>query len=135
MEMEKKLLLEKIYGLYVDNEIDADWWEDSCRSKNEYNRFNEFLKSWKWIRLEVSGGSEHSMGSVGMESIIGFINEIEWFDDIVSDFGGDYRGTARYECRDWLFELLDNEVEDEEFRNKIKDEYNSYFKGSFYDNE
>ncbi len=67
------------------------------------------------------------MGSIGMESIIGFIKEIEWFDNIMYDYNGDYRGNCKWECRDGLFEILDKVIEDVEFRDNVKKEFNEYF--------
>jgi F-type H+-transporting ATPase subunit epsilon len=46
-------------------------------------------------------------GGVGMSSIEGFIKEIEWFDNMMYDYNGDYRGICKWECREGLFEILD----------------------------
>jgi hypothetical protein len=119
MEMEKKLLLEKVYSDYVDIELNGDW--------NDLE-LEKLIKVWKKYRLGVSGGEESNMGGgVGMNSIGGFIREIEWFDNIVYDYNGDYRGICKWECREGLFEILDEVIEDEVFRNKVKEEFNEYF--------
>jgi len=118
MEMEKKLLLEKVFGDYVDVELNGDWNDLELK---------KLIKVWKKYRLGVSGGEKHSMGSVGMETILGFVKEIEWFDNIIYDYNGDYRGICKWECREGLFEILDEVIEDEVFRNKVKEEFNEYF--------
>jgi hypothetical protein len=119
MEMEKKLLLEKVYSDYVDIELNGDW--------NDLE-LEKLIRVWKKYRLGVSGGEESNMGGgVGMNSIGGFIREIEWFDNIVYDYNGDYRGICKWECREGLFEILDEVIEDEVFRNKVKEEFNEYF--------
>ena len=119
MEMEKKLLLEKVFGDYVDVELNGDWNDLELK---------KLIKVWKKYRLGVSGGEESNMGGgVGMNSIDGFIREIEWFDNIIYDYNGDYRGICKWECREGLFEILDEVIEDEVFRNKVKEEFNEYF--------
>jgi hypothetical protein len=123
MEMEKKLLLEKVFSDYVDVELNGDWNDLELK---------KLIEVWKKYRLKVSGGEESSMGSVGMESIIGFVKEIEWFDNIIYDYNGDYRGNCSWECRDGLFEILDKVIEDIEFRDNVKKEFNEYFGGDDY---
>jgi hypothetical protein len=110
--------------LYVDGEIEGI-------IKSGDNVFG--LDKWKEFRLSVSGGSKSSMGDIGMESIIGFINELELFDNMMYDWGGMYRGDFSWECREGLFEILDEVIEDEVFRNEIKNEYNDYYKEIFED--
>jgi hypothetical protein len=118
LDVSSKLVLEKVYGMYVDGEVEG-------LVSNGEEVFG--LDKWKEFRLYVSGGSESSMGSVGMGSIGGFIRELEWVDSIFSDLGGCYRGDFRWECRGGLFDLLDSEVMDVELRDSIKVEYNKYF--------
>jgi len=118
LDVSSKLVLEKVYGMYVDGEVEG-------LVSNGEEVFG--LDKWKEFRLFVSGGSESSMGSVGMGSIGGFIRELEWVDSIFSDLGGCYRGDFRWECRGGLFDLLDSEVMDVELRDSIKVEYNKYF--------
>jgi hypothetical protein len=116
--MEKKLLLEKVFSDYVDVELNGDWNDLELK---------KLIEVWKKYRLGVSGGEKHSMGSVGMETILGFVKEIEWFDNIIYDYNGDYRGNCSWECRDGLFEILDKVIEDVEFRDNVKKEFNEYF--------
>ena len=118
MDTSKKLLLEKIYAQYVDNDI------NSIKEAGE-EVFG--LDQWSTFRLSVSGGAESSMGSIGMGSINGFLYELELYDNIMCDWGGQYRGDFRYENREGLFELLDEYIEDIEFKDKIKNEYDKYF--------
>ena len=118
LDVSSKLVLEKVYGMYVDGEVEG-------LVSNGENVFG--LDKWKEFRLSVSGGDKVSMGSVGMGSIGGFIRELEWVDSIFSDLGGCYRGDFRWECKDGLFELLDSEVENVELRDSVKVEYNKYF--------
>ena len=88
----------------------------------------KLIGEWKKFRLSVSGGEKWDMGGdVGMGSIGGFIREIEWFDNMMYDWNGDYRGICKWECRDGLFDILDEVIEDEVFRNKVKEEFSEYF--------
>ena len=123
MEMEKKLLLEKVFSDYVDVELNGDWNDLELK---------KLIEMWKKYRLRVSGGEVSSMGRIGMGSIIGFVKEIEWFDNILYDYNGDYRGIYSWECRDGLFEILDKVIEDVEFRDNVKKEFNEYFGGDDY---
>lgn len=126
MEMEKKLLLEKVYSDYVDVELNGEW-NDLEEGEDRYD-MKKLIGEWKKFRLSVSGGEKSEMGGgVGMGSIDGFIREIEWFDNMMYDWNGDYRGICRWECRDGLFDILDEVIEDEVFRNKVKEEFNEYF--------
>lgn len=126
MEMEKKLLLEKVYSDYVDVELNGEW-NDLEEGEDRYD-MKKLIGEWKKFRLSVSGGEKWDMGGgVGMSSIDGFIKEIEWFDNMMYDWNGDYRGICRWECRDGLFDILDEVIEDEVFRNEVKEEFNEYF--------
>ena len=88
----------------------------------------KLIGEWKKLRLSVSGGEKSEMGGgVGMGSIDGCRREIEWFDDRMYDWNGDYRGICKWECRDGLFDILDEVIEDEVFRNKVKEEFSEYF--------
>lgn len=126
MEMEKKLLLEKVYSDYVDVELNGEW-NDLEEGEDRYD-MKKLIGEWKKFRLSVSGGEESEMGGgVGMGSIGGFIKEIEWFDNMMYDWNGDYRGICKWECRDGLFDILDEVIKDEVFRNEVKEEFNEYF--------
>jgi hypothetical protein len=95
-----KIELEKLYKKYCLGDI--EWIKEE--NKKDYKMFKSFIK----FRLEVSGGNESSMGSVGCGSVIGFLNEIFLFNDLMCDYNGAYRGEFSYECRDYLEELLEN---------------------------
>jgi hypothetical protein len=93
-----KLTLEDIYYKYCMNELEG----------NEDEKDIEMLKQFVKFRLKVSGGSECSAGGgVGCDSVNGFLNEISLFDDMMSDWGGAYRGDFSSECLDSLIELLE----------------------------
>jgi hypothetical protein len=93
-----KLTLEDIYYKYCMNELEG----------NEDEKDIEMLKQFVKFRLKVSGGSECSAGGgVGCDSVNGFLNEISLFDDMMSDWGGAYRGSFCWECLDSLIELLE----------------------------
>ena len=118
INVNEKLLLENVYGLYVDSEI-----EGMISSGDDVYG----LDRWKEFRLSVSGGESNSMGKIGMGSIEGFLDEVKMIDDLVSDWLGNYRGESKWDCREGMFELLDSEIEDVEFRNNVKNKYNEYF--------
>jgi hypothetical protein len=79
---------------------------------------------WANFRLEVSGGEKYSMGHIGCGTIEGFLSEIDTFDGMCDDWDGAYRGDFRYECRDALFELLDNSSLSKELIEEIKKKHN-----------
>lgn len=93
-----KLELENIYYKYCMGDLEGN---------NDESEEFEMLKQFIKFRLNVSGGSESSMGSVGCGSINGFLNEISLFDDMMDDWGGAYRGSFSSECLDSLTELLE----------------------------
>jgi hypothetical protein len=118
MTTEKKLLLEKVYAHYVNVDIN---------SVKEAGEEVFGLDQWCKFRLYVSGGAKTSMGSIGMETIKGFLYELKLYDDIMCDWAGQYRGDFEYENREGVFGLLDEYIEDIEFKNEIKEAYNIYF--------
>jgi len=75
------------------------------------------------FRLKVSGGRETSM-SVGMSSIGGFIDELILFDDLMTDWVGQYRGDFKGECLDSLIEVMEEMDVNEELKNDIIKVYN-----------
>ena len=116
--LENKLLLEEVYRRYVNVEI------DSLKSVDEdvslFEKFRDF-------RLDISGGSESSMGDIGMGSIEGFIEECVCFDNMMSDSGGCYRGDFSWENREGLFEILDEVISNKEFNSEVKKKYNEWY--------
>ncbi len=117
LEIEKKLKLEEIYKEYVNNSIEGFEDDEDGFDMVFWGKFRDF-------RLSVSGGSESSFGEIGMSCISGFVEEIVMFDDMMSDFSGCYRGDLGWECREWLFEILNKEIKDKEFKKEIKKIYN-----------
>ena len=119
-----KLELEKVYKEYCLGDI--EWIEKE--DKKDYEMFKSFID----FRLGVSGGSESTMGSVGCGSISGFLNEINLFDDLISDYVGDYRGIMSSECGECLEGLLENcdfkqnVVEGLDIKKLIMDLYDEY---------
>ena len=124
---EKKLLLEKIYKLYCDSDIEGfEEFEDDEFDIVLWKKFRDF-------RLSVSGGSGYSMGDVGMGCISGFVDNIVMWDNMMSDENGCYRGDLSEECRESLFGLLDLEIKDEEFKNEVKKGYNEWYEKEYGD--
>ena len=95
-----KLELEKVYKEYCLGDI--EWIKEE--DKKSYKMFKSFID----FRLDVSGGKETTMGSVGCGSVSGFLYEIDLFDDLISDYVGDYRGIMSSECGEVLEECLEN---------------------------
>ena len=68
--MEQKLKLEKIYKEYCYNDLAIEGYND------EEKQNIEALKAFVDFRLRISGGDKSGMGSIGMGTLDGFINEI-----------------------------------------------------------
>lgn len=124
MNVELKLKLEKVYKEYCLSDLEAI--SESNLSETEKEE-NEMFKSFVKFRLNVSGGSESSMGDIGCGTVEGFVNEITLFNDLMDDSAGQYRGDFRYENLEALEELLDeNELEDE-VKSKVVKLFNEYY--------
>ena len=124
MNVELKLKLEKVYKEYCLSDLEAI--SESNLSDQEREE-NEMFKSFVKFRLNVSGGSESSMGDIGCGTVEGFVNEITLFNDLMDDGAGQYRGDFRYENLEALEELLDkNELEDE-VKSKVVKLFNEYY--------
>ena len=117
-----KLLLENVYRSYINglvmNMDDTD--------------FENLILKLVDFRLSVSGGAESSMGSVGMNYIESFFDEIELILNLIDDWSGMYRGDWKYEnleefkkCLDALeFDLLGEDVSvNEEDKKLLIDEF------------
>jgi len=115
---EAKLELEKIFKAHAT--------PDSVftNSGEEERKWTELVERWVDFRLSVSGGAESSMGSIGCGTVDGFLNEINWFNNMADDWAGAYRGDFCYENRDGLFKLLDESSLDKELINLIKETHN-----------
>jgi len=120
---ETKVQLEKVFNDYVMSDIKVLKEE----TDNDAVKFVELIERWLPFRLEVSGGSVSSMGDVGCGSIDGFINELETYDDMGTDWNGAYRGDLRWESRELLFILLDESDIDKDIIILIKKIYNDRF--------
>lgn len=123
LNLNEKLILESIFKEYCDSEI---------KSLKECGEEVYGLDKWSDFRLFVSGGGKSCMGMIGMGYISGFLRELDDFMDMMCDLGGCYRGEFLYENRDYLFRLLDKEVEDKNFVEEIKVKFDEYFE---YDEE
>ena len=109
-----KLELEKIYENYCNSNLEGLKGED---------KFIDMLLVFVDFRLNVSGGSENSMGDIGCGSIEGFLNEIFLFDNMMSDWSGAYRGDYSDECLEGLIELLNKSNLSEDIKIKIIEGY------------
>jgi hypothetical protein len=126
-----KLKLEKIYKQYGLSNIRCMKEEN----KKEYKMFKGFIK----FRLDVSGGNESSMGSIGCGSVSGFLDEIFLLSNLLDDSVGQYRGDFASECRDFLEELLDKNnfkqdiVEGLDIKKLVLDGYDKYYELNDYE--
>jgi hypothetical protein len=103
-----KLELEKIYKEYCNNDLEGLKGEDE---------FVEVLMGFVKFRLYVSGGCEYGC-MVSMNSVSNFLDEIFLYDNMMSDWGGGYRGDFCYEN----FEKLKEEVDKSNLEENIKKE-------------
>jgi len=118
LSTDEKLELERLFKEYADpGSLYTNGDEDE-------RKWVELVERWVEFRLSVSGGAESSMGRIGCGTVDGFLNEIDWFDDMGCDWGGAYRGDFSYENRDGLFELLDNSSLSKETIELIKETHN-----------
>jgi hypothetical protein len=117
-----KLLLENVYRSYINCLV----------IKMGDTDFENLILKLVDFRLSVSGGAESSMGSVGMNYIESFFDEIELILNLIDDWSGMYRGDWKYEnleefkkCLDALeFDLLGEDVSvNEEDKKLLIDEF------------
>lgn len=106
-----KLELEKVYKNYCKSNLEGFTTGE--------DKFIDMLSVFVDFRLNVSGGSETSMGNIGCGSIEGFLNEIFLFDNMMSDWCGSYRGDYSYECLEGLIGLLNESSLNEDIKNEI----------------
>jgi hypothetical protein len=112
--MELKLTLEKVYESFCDGCLEG------LKGQDEYvDMFVKFVK----FRLEVSGGSHSSMGSIGCGSIKGFLNEMFLFLNMMDDWGGCYRGDYSFENLEGLKTVMDELNVEESIRTQIIEGY------------
>ena len=117
-----KLLLENVYRSYINCLV----------IKMGDTDFENLILKLVDFRLSVSGGAESSMGSIGMNYIESFFDEIELILNLIDDWSGMYRGDWKYEnleefkkCLDALeFDLLGEDVSvNEEDKKLLIDEF------------
>ena len=111
---EKKLELERIYKEYCNVNLESLRGED---------KFIDMMFVFVEFRLNVSGGSESSMGSIGMNYVSSFLDEIFLYDNMMDDWGGGYRGDFCWECFDSLEELVNESNLEENIKNEILEGY------------
>jgi len=122
--MERKLELEKIYKEYCISELNAI---AECFLSEKDKEDNEMFRSFVKFRLSVSGGSEWSMGSIGCETVEGFVNEITLFNDLMDDSAGQYRGDFYYENLEALEALLEESELEDEVKSKAVELFKKYY--------
>ena len=103
-----KLELEGIYKNYCNSDLESLRGED---------KFIDMMFVFVEFRLEVSGGCEYGC-MVSMNSVSNFLDEIFLYDNMMSDWGGGYRGDFCYEN----FEKLKEEVDKSNLEENIKKE-------------
>jgi hypothetical protein len=111
---EEKLELERIYKEYCNVNLESLRGED---------KFIDMMFVFVEFRLNVSGGSESSMGSIGMNYVSSFLDEIFLYDNMMDDWGGGYRGDFCWECFDSLEELVNESNLEENIKNEILEGY------------
>jgi len=109
-----KLGLERIYKEYCNNDLESLKGED---------KFVDMLLVFVEFRLEVSGGSKSSMGSIGMNYVSSFLNEIFLYDNMMADWNGSYRGDLRWECFEFLEKLVNKSNLKENIKKEILEGY------------
>ena len=114
LKNEVKLELERIYKEYCNSNLEGLRGEDE---------FIDMMFKFVEFRLYVSGGNESSMGSVGMNYVSSFLDEIFLFDNMMSDWSGDYRGSFCWESFEFLKELLNKSNLEENIKNEILEGY------------
>jgi hypothetical protein len=109
LKNEIKVELERIYKEYCNDDLESQGGKD---------KFIDMMKVFVEFRLEVSGGCESSMGSIGMNYVSSFLDEIFLYDNMMHDWAGCYRGD--YCCEN--FEKLKEEVDKSNLEEDIKKE-------------
>ena len=122
---ERKLLLENVFERYAEKNLVG---MESLKGGGYGTAFVSLMNNYILFRLRVSGGRYGtSMGSVGCETIKGFLDEIEQFDNMIDDYMGQYRGDLRWECRETMHETIDQLIFTKELSEGLKKEYDNRF--------
>lgn len=128
LELNGKLMLESLYSGYISG-LMIGFDEDD---------FKDLIEKLVNFRLSVSGGSESSMGSIGMNYVESFFDEVEDILCLIDDWSGQYRGDFSYEnfeefklCLDNLeFELNGEDVKiNDDDKKLLIDEFKKRFLG------
>jgi hypothetical protein len=114
LKTEVKLELERIYKEYCNINLGNQGGKD---------KFIDMMFVFVEFRLEVSGGSEYSMGSIGMNYVSSFLDEIFLYDNMMDDWGGCYRGDFRWENFEFLEELVNKSNLEENIKKEILEGY------------
>jgi hypothetical protein len=114
LKNEVKLELERIYKEYCNGDLEDQGGKD---------KFIDMMKVFVEFRLEVSGGSESSMGDIGMNYVSSFLDEIFLYDNMMDDWAGCYRGDLCYECFEKLEKVVNSSNLEENIKNEILEGY------------
>jgi hypothetical protein len=109
-----KLELERIYKEYCNSDL------ESLRDKD---KFIDMMFVFVEFRLDVSGGDKTSMGSIGMNYVGSFLDEIFLYDNMMDDWNGNYRGDSCWDCFEWLEELVNESNLEENIKIEILEGY------------
>jgi hypothetical protein len=122
LNTEIKLKLEALYHTYCMSDLIplTDYYlsEIDKEDKEDLEMMKQFVK----FRLRVSGGNKYEC-SHSMSSVDNFLDEICLYDDMMSDWSGDYRGTFSWEHLECLSELVNNIDLDEKLKHDIIEGY------------
>jgi hypothetical protein len=105
---EKKVILENVFGKRLDKDVEL--LEDNEDDVYGFDR-------WKDWRI--------SLGKI--VNIFSFCREIEEWNEILSDFSGEYDSLMFRECYEDYIDDINNFIEDEEFKIEVINCFNWYF--------
>ena len=105
---EKKVILENVLGKIVDKDIEV--LKDDGEDIYGFDRWGD----WRI-----------SLGKI--KNIYSFCREIEEWNEILSDFNGEYDSIMFGECYKYYIEDINNFIEDEEFKVEVINCFNWYF--------
>jgi hypothetical protein len=105
---EKKLILENVFGIIVDGMVEV--LEDIEDDVYGFDR-------WKDWRLSLNK----------IVNIYSFCKEIEIWNEINSDFSGEYESIMFGDCLEDYINYLNEYIKDEEFKKEVINCFNWYF--------
>ena len=100
LELEGKIVLESLYSGYISG-LMINYDDD---------KFTDMILGLVDFRLDVSGGEDSDFGTIGMNYVSSFFDEVELILNMVDDYEGQYRGDYKYENLD-EFKLCLNNLE------------------------